>query len=177
MSKEKWWKNSFIDRRTFLLESYAASSFNDNDMMLILMMDLMMEKNHKIEIEELATALKRSEGEVMTALNSLSTEGWIQIDVTSKSICYSLDPIFDSKPVVEVNQTLFDKFEEQMRRPLSSKEINTLGSWMQQYDEEIIEAALREAVIYKKLSFAYINKILENWRLQNRTIEDINNAK
>ena len=177
MSKKAWWKRSFIDRRTYLLEIFQTTTFSDSDMMLILMMDLLNEQSDNVTIEELANALKRNAMEILEALNRLSTEGWITINVTSKSFSYSLDPIFELKPVKDISQTLFDKFEEQMARPLTSTELNRLGNWMQEYDEEMIEAALREAVIYQKLSFPYINKILETWKLQNRSLEDVTNAK
>ena len=177
MNKKAWWKRSFIDRRTYLLEIFESTAFSDSDMMLILMMDLLNEQSDNVTIEELGKALKRNDAEILEALNRLSTEGWITINVTSKSFSYSLDPIFELKPVKDISQTLFDKFEEQMARPLTSTELNKLGNWMQLYEEDMIEAALREAVIYQKLSFPYINKILETWRLQNRTLEDITNEK
>ncbi|MBR3839927.1 MAG: DnaD domain protein [Erysipelotrichales bacterium] len=177
MSKQAWWKKSYIDRRTYLLEIFENTTFSDSDMMLILMMDLLNEKSDNVTIEDLAKVLKRTVTEILESLNRLATEGWIIINVTSKSFTFSLDPIFELKPVKDISQTLFDKFEEQMARPLTSTEMNKLGEWMQLYDEDMIEAALREAVIYQKLSFPYINKILETWRLQNRTTEDNNDEK
>lgn len=177
MKKQQWWNNSFIDRRTYLLEQFQNTDFSDNDMLLILMIDLQIQKNGMVREDELAKSLKREISDIHASLGKLVNDGWINVSVTSKTVSYSLDPIFEAKPMLNVSQTLFDKFEEQLCRPLSSTEINMLGSWMQIYEEEFIEAALREALIYQKMSFNYINKILENWRLQNKTIEDINNAK
>ena len=176
MNSKNWWKNNFIDRRTYLLEQFKNTTFSDSDMMLILMMDLLNDTCDSVTIKDLSEALKRSDTQILEDLDRLANEGWITIDVTSKTFTFSLDPIFEAKPVKEISNTLFDKFEEQMSRPLTSTEMNMLGSWMQIYDDVMIEAALREAVIYQKLSFPYINKILENWRLQNRNLEDINNA-
>ena len=176
MNSKNWWKNNFIDRRTYLLEQFKNTTFSDSDMMLILMMDLLNDTCDSVTIKDLSEALKRSDTQILEDLDRLANEGWITIDVTSKTFTFSLDPIFEAKPVKEITNTLFDKFEEQMSRPLTSTEMNMLGSWMQIYDDVMIEAALREAVIYQKLSFPYINKILENWRLQNRNLEDINNA-
>lgn len=60
---------------------------------------------------------------------------------------------------------LFAEFQEEFARPLSPMECETISAWVDQdkYSEELIRAALREAVFAGKLHFRYIDRILLEW--------------
>jgi DNA replication protein len=60
---------------------------------------------------------------------------------------------------------IFTIFEKEFARPLTPMELETISSWLDadQYKEELILAALKEAVFAGKLHFRYIDRILLEW--------------
>jgi len=70
---------------------------------------------------------------------------------------------------------LFIIFEREFGRPLSPMECETISGWIDQdqYPEELILLALKEAVFAGKVHFRYIDRILLEWmRNRVRTAED-----
>jgi len=70
---------------------------------------------------------------------------------------------------------LFIIFEREFGRPLSPMECETISGWLDQdqYPEELILLALKEAVFAGKVHFRYIDRILLEWmRNRVRTAED-----
>lgn len=75
----------------------------------------------------------------------------------------------------EGERNLFTIFEKEFGRPLSPMEYETIGGWIDhdQYPEELILLALKEAVFTGKVHFRYIDRILLEWnRNRIRTPED-----
>ncbi|WP_040951135.1 DnaD domain-containing protein, partial [Gorillibacterium massiliense] len=62
-------------------------------------------------------------------------------------------------------------FEKEFSRPLTPMELETITGWLDQdgYREELILAALKEAVFAGKLHFRYIDRILLEWQ-RNRIL-------
>lgn len=60
---------------------------------------------------------------------------------------------------------LYSIFEREFARPLTPMELETITGWLEQdgYKEELILAALKEAVFTGKLYFRYIDRILLEW--------------
>lgn len=63
-----------------------------------------------------------------------------------------------------VDENIFQVFESELARPLSQQELERLNSWLGMYSQDEIIAALRTAIVYKKVSFPYMNTILANNR-------------
>lgn len=69
---------------------------------------------------------------------------------------------------------IIEKFEENLGRPLAPIEYEKLIEWQKDYNNELIEYALRIAIINRKPTFNYINGILRNWHTSGYTnINDI----
>lgn len=162
--ENNWWKNNYIDRRVYLLENFKNYSFTSAEFLLIMEIDLLNSTNALITIPKLAEILRTSTVEIDKMLGKLTKEGWVMIELTAKRMIIKLDPIFENKQVTIMNQTLFDLFETQFKRPLNSKEMDQLAKWMQAYTEDEIRSALREALVYQKVSFSYVNSILTNMK-------------
>ena len=62
----------------------------------------------------------------------------------------------------KIGQSIFEVFESEFGRLLSQPELVMLNNWMKQYTEADILDALRNAMVYKKVSMNYINTILAN---------------
>lgn len=172
------WNKKYFDRRSYLLEHFHELSLSGNDLLFVLMLDYLNEgksDSESLDIQELAKCLKRSEMDVMNTLARLVDDQKLELINTGRSVSYSLRPLFeDDFTADEIPQSLFDLFLEQFKRPLSSTEMDKLCNWMKEYEQEFIICALREAVVYKKLNFNYIDKILVTWKANGKTLEELN---
>lgn len=71
-------------------------------------------------------------------------------------------------------QMLFQMIEQEFGRLLSSIEMETICFWIDEHDEALIKAALKEAVMQNKRSIRYIEGILNNWKNNNvRTLDEV----
>ncbi|GIP08039.1 MAG: DnaD domain-containing protein [Paenibacillus macerans] len=80
-----------------------------------------------------------------------------------------------AEPPEGQERNLFVIFEKEFARPLSPMECETISGWVDQdqYPEELILLALKEAVFAGKVHFRYIDRILLEWsRNRVRTAED-----
>lgn len=61
---------------------------------------------------------------------------------------------------------VFKSFEEELGRPLTPMECETISAWLDEdkMEPEVILLALKEAVMANKRSFRYIDKILLEWQ-------------
>ncbi|TCZ81169.1 DnaD domain protein [Paenibacillus albiflavus] len=79
----------------------------------------------------------------------------------------------------DVNQgnDLYSIFEKEFARPLTPMELETITGWIDHdgYKEELILAALKEAVFTGKLYFRYVDRILLEW--QRNRIGTVEQAK
>jgi len=66
---------------------------------------------------------------------------------------------------------LFNQFEQEFGRALSPMELETIQLWLNSdhYSVELIELALREAILNQAYSLKYIDRILLNWERKNLT--------
>ncbi|MDZ7835831.1 MAG: DnaD domain protein [Alkalibacterium sp.] len=82
----------------------------------------------------------------------------------------------ESEKEVLASKNLYQLFEEEFGRSLSAMEIQTLNMWIDEdkYRPELIEMALREAVLNQVYSLKYIDRILLTWEKKNiRTKEQV----
>ncbi|WP_034550024.1 DnaD domain-containing protein [Carnobacterium funditum] len=68
-----------------------------------------------------------------------------------------------------VEKDLYQHFESEFGRALSPIEIQTIGMWLDddKYSIELIEMALREAVLSQVYNLKYVDRILLNWERKN----------
>ena len=78
---------------------------------------------------------------------------------------------------MDFDQSLFDVFEREFARPLSQLELQRMSEWMGKYDQRLILYALREALLYDKRSFDYIERILAEWKKRNFTVREYEEGK
>lgn len=96
-------------------------------------------------------------------------------------IQYSFDPLYqklvtlfmqfeEQKNVITDNKKrVAETFEQEFGRSLTPMEITTIYDWIDidAYSEDLIIAALKEAVLAQVTSLQYIRRILENWQRKN----------
>lgn len=68
--------------------------------------------------------------------------------------------------------------ETNFGRMISPLEQETIKSWLDYYNEEIIKYAIKLAVLNNKKTFSYINGIIKNWKTNGyKTLEEIQQEK
>ena len=125
--------------------------------------------------------------QIFQILDRLVTNGFIKIETTivngKKADRYNLYPIYDllgeylktqekkyeEKTQEKEIQSVYQLFEQEFGRPLSSIEFQRIGQWLEEdhYQPDILKLALREAVLNQAYSFNYVDRILLSWERKN----------
>ena len=72
------------------------------------------------------------------------------------------------------NKETFEIFEENLGRPLSPIEYEKIKEWEKDINRELIEYALKTAILNNKKSLNYIGAILRNWKTAGyKTKQDV----
>lgn len=123
--------------------------------------------------------------ELMVSIDNLCTKGLIEIVIKDKEVkeeFISIDKLYEKLSYYVVNEdtevktNLFDVFESEFGRTLSSMEFQIINGWQEgNYTEDLIKAALKEATYNGVSNLRYIDKILYEWNKKGiKNIEDIN---
>ena len=67
------------------------------------------------------------------------------------------------KEEVSINSNLFERIEKEFGRTLSPSELEFIKAWLQNFNEEVIFEAVKEATLNGVSSIRYIDKILYDW--------------
>lgn len=179
-----------------LLMHYKDIGLTNDDLVMILQLKSFMDKGEGFpNTEILATRLQLSKEEAFSSIHELINKKVLTIDTLTNDEGKSQDQIsFDllwEKLIVYLKQQelknqenkeaieekdLYQLFETEFGRPLSPIEIQTLNMWIDedQYQPELIQMALREAVLNQAYSLKYIDRILLSWEKKNiRTKEQV----
>ncbi|WP_127506524.1 DnaD domain-containing protein [Paenibacillus humicus] len=175
-----------------LLRSYRELGLSDSDMMLLLQL-MMFRDSLRQDFptpDELGRLTGTTAKSVQQQLGRLIKEGFLTINDAvdaASGIRYerydwqgwleraaawaaserpepaSPEPAARQTAAMELN--LFSVFEQEFGRLLSPMECERISSWLDldQYSDELIRFALREAVFAGKLHFTYIDRILLEW--------------
>ncbi|MGZ4106484.1 MAG: DnaD domain-containing protein [Tumebacillaceae bacterium] len=179
-----------------LLQKYKQLGLKDEEMMLLLHLIQHQQEGVKFPtFEQLGERMSTRE-EIPYMLQKLIMNDFLTI-AEEKGLgqeTYDLLPLYRKlsklleKPKVppltsldlleKKDQTnVFALFEQEFGRPLSPLEYEKIVRWIDedQYKEEIIREALREAVLSAKFNFKYIDRILFEWQKNHiRTLQELN---
>lgn len=77
----------------------------------------------------------------------------------------------------EVKTDIYTEFEREFGRPITSMEYEIINAWLENnYSEELIVGALKEAVYNGVKNLRYIDKILYEWNKKGfKTVKDVTN--
>ena len=190
---------------SMLLREYEQIGLNEQELVLLLRL-LLNYKKGSFMVSELAADFALSEEDAANLIGPLVTKD-ILLPVEEGRESYMLDGLFvqlyelwvidkrrmqknaaqraralkaeaQKRQMAELGQ-LYRAFEREMGRNLSPIENDKISQWLEvdKQAPELIVEALRRSVLHGKASFAYIDKILLNWRRQNlRTLADVENS-
>lgn len=169
---------------------YPALNLNETEAMLLLHLMTFVEKEKKEfpTIEEIQQRMAATPQQVIKALQKLLKDEWITIDEEVDPVSqiqyerYNLNGIIRKLAAAWSEQLaaeqpksqssagnggkdIFSIFENEFARPLTPMELETISGWIDQdqYKEELILMALKEAVFAGKVHFRYIDRILLEW--------------
>ena len=105
--------------------------------------------------------------------NNNSLEEYLNVDNFYEKLSFQM---IGEKQEKKVSSTLFDTFEKEFGRALSPIEFEIIKGWMENdFSEELILLALKEAVYNGVFRLNYIDKILFEWKKKGiKTKQDVN---
>lgn len=158
----------------YLLKNYKLIGLS-SELLIFMVYLINLEKPIVCNYKVFSNDLNIREKEVLVLINELKEKGMLEVElkknIESKLEEYiNLDLFFnklfmsliDEKKEEETN--IYSVFEIELGRTLSPIEYELINGWIEcNYKEEIILAALKEAVFNGVNNFRYIDKILFEW--------------
>ena len=180
---------------SMLLREYEQIGLNEQELVLLLRL-LLYYKQDSFTVREVANEFAVSEDEATDLISPLVAKDILLAAIEGQE-SYMLDGLFvqlyelwvidkrrsqknaaqraraskaetQKRLFAELGQ-LYQVFEREIGRNLSPIENEKITQWLDvdKQSPELIIEALRRSVLHGKASFAYIDKILLNWRRQN----------
>lgn len=160
-----WWTKPYINRRDWILENLGVLNLSAHQVVILLLIDYMNTNNLPIDPKILADRSGFDEKKVDEVMQKLAAQNILMIKPSANQFHFSIDNLFEEGLRYEyVDENIFEVFESELARPLSQQELERLNSWLGMYSQDEIISALRTAIVYKKVSFPYMNSILVNNR-------------
>jgi len=170
-----------------LFNNYRKLNITEEELVVIM---LIISLGNKIEynLDVFVNELSMDRHNIMKIISNLVSKNILSIDVvksgrkTEEYISLSLlyDKLLNiivatNNEDVKVDDSLFSVFEEELGRFLSPIEIEQIKEWITTYkNDELIKAALREAVLNGVSNLRYIDTILNDWNKKGyKTREDV----
>jgi DNA replication protein len=176
--KNKFWQEPYFDRIAWILENIEHLEMTTIEALVVLQLEHMRKNDLMIDLVGLARRCKVEAEAIDLILESLTRKGFLTLEVKPSEVCYDLDGLYASKDIASAHpDAVFKLFEQEFGRPLSSSEIDKLIDWMNKTSGDICIHALREAVMYRKLNFNYIDKILVQWQKAGVTLDQLNEGR
>lgn len=160
----KWYKQRYVNRRDWLIENYENFNFRPEEGMLILAIDYLNTHNIETTYEMLSKKTNLSKDDIDDVLSALIAKNFINV-YTDKGLVFDISNIFETdvkERMLTKKNSILEIFVEQFGRPLNINEREKLADLLKEFDEKELKSALKRAIIYKKVSFPYIETVLRN---------------
>ena len=142
------------------------------------------------DLDKICDRLKIERGDILVAFNNLLGNGIITLTsekgdsgkrVDKVSLEGFYEKVIESKKKEKnkkLKENIFSTFEAEFRRPLTGTEFEIIKAWLEKmYNEDLILAALKEAVYNGATNIRYIDTILYEWNKKGlKTKEDVDNS-
>ena len=173
-------KNGTITVPKLLLTNYKKLKITEKELILI----IYLSDSIDFDPEKISKDLNIKIPDVLKMIDNLTKKDILKIEMTKGSVVseiINMDELYNKLALSIINEkeekktTIYDKIESEFGRTLSPVEYQIIGAWLDDnYSEEIIEEALKEAVFSDAKSLKYIDRILSSWRSKGiKTKEDI----
>lgn len=128
------------------------------------------------DIKVVAKTLNMKEKDVLNAYGSLMAKriisvkaekdgfGKIRESVSLDNFYNEIKSDYKTKEKEETKTDIYEIFEKEFGRTLSNTDFEIINAWIESgFSEELIEAALKEAVYNGALTLRYVDKVLYEW--------------
>ncbi|MBR3523655.1 MAG: DnaD domain protein [Bacilli bacterium] len=164
---------------SFIFNNYKKLKMTEKELIvLIYMYNSQVYLNPKAISDDLGMKIEN----VLDIIDSLEEKNIIKIDAIDKdnlrceminydSLYEKCAFLLDNK---KDNNDIYSKYEKELGRPLSPMESEIISKWLEEYDEELIILALKEAIYNGTTNFRYIDRIIFEWHKKGiKTEKDI----
>ena len=173
----------------FLIKNYKVWNLDVDE--FIILIYLMNSSNLVCDYKLISSELGMDLELVMNKINELSIKKLLEIKLLKNSSNkleeqISLDLLYNKvfMQIIDVKEeedksNIYSVFESELGRTLSPIEYELINGWLEcNYKEEIILAALKEAVFNGVNNFRYIDRILFEWNKKGiDTLDKVNKNK
>ncbi len=153
-----------------LLKNYRKLNISDSELIILI---YLINTDNSFNPKLIAKDLNFNLNEVMDIISSLTEKDILKIDIVNKKVreeIINLEGLYKKLGFVVVNgeikedkKNIFDIFEKEFARTLSPMEYEHISRWQDEYNDELILLALKEAVFNGVNNIRYIDKILIEW--------------
>lgn len=175
----QFWEKRYFNRKNWILEENYRLDLKPIETIVLLNIEHFNEFQLPIDLNQLAYVCNSNQTEIDQSLTQLMLKGYLKIEMVHDKVVYNTDALFEMKRFKEDEQTtnIVEIYQNEFKRPLSGAELDKLNYWLTQVDYAYLIHALREAVIYRKLNFSYIDRILLKWVKDKITLDQLNSGK
>ncbi|CAJ1178597.1 DNA replication protein dnaD [Companilactobacillus paralimentarius DSM 13238 = JCM 10415] len=196
--------NEFVESgstsiNNLILQNYHNLGMTEKDLIVYLALSMYAQKGVTFPMaKDLAKNTGMDEASIYTIIQGLIKLGVIELktimDHHQQRDIYSLTPIYhriksllqqeqesnQQNRLMSETEELFRKIEVEFGRPLSPIEQEQIHQWIDDdhYSVELIDLALREAVLNQAYSLKYMDRILISWEKSNiKTAEQLQDRR
>lgn len=162
---KKWYKQSYFNRRNWILENFDKLNLSSEETLLILLIDFSKEAGIEINNEYLEKKLNKDSKQIDEIVSRLVAKNFLKIEVNEKGIIFNIDNLFeeDLAKLEDIeNRDAFDIVETFLGRPLTTIEMMKVNDLIEEFSENKLIDAIRVAEAYRKNSLNYVEGILNN---------------
>lgn len=173
---------------SLLITNYKELKISDIEFITLI---YLMNTDSMFAPKEIGNALQLSLEEVLETISSLESKGFIKIEMKKRREVreehINLEGIYqklafsyvEEPKEKESTSNLFTTFETEFARPLSPIEYELINGWKENdFTDELIILALKEAVYNGVTNLRYIDKILYEWKKKGiRTKEQVEQSR
>lgn len=179
--------NNHLIIPNYFIKYYKKFDLENNELLMLI---YLLNCNEKLILDnkKISKDLYLEENEVLNIISSLIEKNYISIEMNKNNGIIeeyiSLDLFYEkiNSYLIENDKKdnssdIYSKFEKEFGRTLSPVEYETISKWIESnIPLELIEAALKEAILSGVNSIRYIDKILFEWNKKGyKTPSDIIN--
>ena len=179
--------NNHLIIPNYFIRYYKKFNLENNELLMLI---YLLNCNEKLILDnkKISKDLYLEENEVLNIISSLIEKNYISIEMSKNNGIIeeyiSLDLFYEkiNSYLIENDKKdnssdIYSKFEKEFGRTLSPVEYETISIWIESnIPLELIEAALKEAILSGVNSIRYIDKILFEWNKKGyKTSSDIIN--
>ena len=152
-----------------LLQNYKKLKITDKELIVL----IYLLGNNEFDPEKISNDLNIKLTDILKLTDSLTNKDILKIPVKSGKVCeeyINLDELYNKLALTMINEkqeenktTIYDIFEKEFGRTLSPTEYEIIGAWQDNYPENLITLALKEAIYNGVKNLRYIDRILTEW--------------